>query len=112
MSVLAIYVKHFGKTEGGERDDHCRASFVVRRMSRSYPPILESSPRRALRRRASGRRKLWRPLFVTSIEDSVMKSRLLGALICVGTVSLPAALAAREAGRKPVADVLVRGGSW
>jgi len=32
-----------------------------------------------------------------------MKSRLLGALICVGTVSLPAALAAREAAQKPVA---------
>lgn len=30
-----------------------------------------------------------------------MKSRLLGALICVGTVTLPGALAAREAGQKP-----------
>ncbi|WP_296611835.1 glycoside hydrolase family 3 protein [Sphingomonas sp.] len=39
-----------------------------------------------------------------------MKSRLLGALICVGTVSLPAALAAREAGRKPVAAEANRAG--
>ncbi|WP_066804391.1 beta-glucosidase [Sphingomonas asaccharolytica] len=32
-----------------------------------------------------------------------MKSRLFGALICIGTVSLPAALAAREAAQKPAA---------
>lgn len=39
-----------------------------------------------------------------------MKSRVLGALICVGTVSLPAALAAREAGQKPVAAETNRSG--
>lgn len=32
-----------------------------------------------------------------------MKSRLFGALVCIGTVSLPAALAAREAEQKPLA---------
>ncbi|WP_066586853.1 beta-glucosidase [Sphingomonas pruni] len=39
-----------------------------------------------------------------------MKSRLLGALICVGTVTLPAALAAREAGQKPDAAATNRAG--
>jgi len=48
--------------------------------------------------------------FVTSIEESAMKSRLLGALICVGTVTLPAALAAREAGQKPDAAATNRAG--
>ncbi|WP_245649248.1 hypothetical protein, partial [Sphingomonas mali] len=52
MSVLAIYVKHFGKTEQGERDDHRSASPDVRRACLPHAPILESSPRRALRRRA------------------------------------------------------------
>jgi beta-glucosidase len=39
-----------------------------------------------------------------------MKSRLLGALICVGTVTLPAALAARETGQKPDAAATNRAG--
>ena len=39
-----------------------------------------------------------------------MKFRLLGALICVGTVSLPAALAARGAGQKPDAAATNRAG--
>lgn len=39
-----------------------------------------------------------------------MKSRVLGALICVGTVSLPAALAAREPGQKPVVAKTNRSG--
>ena len=39
-----------------------------------------------------------------------MKSRLLGALICIGTVSLPAALAAREAEQKPTAGETSRAG--
>jgi len=39
-----------------------------------------------------------------------MKSRLLGALICVGTVGLPAALAAREAGQKSDAAPTNRAG--
>jgi beta-glucosidase len=39
-----------------------------------------------------------------------MKSRLLGALICIGTVSLPAALAAREAEQKPSAGETSRVG--
>jgi beta-glucosidase len=38
--------------------------------------------------------------FVTWIEESAMKSRLFGALICIGSVSLPAALAARDAEQK------------
>lgn len=39
-----------------------------------------------------------------------MKSRLLGALICIGTVTLPAALAAREAGQRPDAAATNRAG--
>ena len=39
-----------------------------------------------------------------------MKSRLFGALICVGTVGLPAALAAREAGQKSDAAPTNRAG--
>jgi beta-glucosidase len=38
--------------------------------------------------------------FVTWIEESAMKSRLFGALICIGSVSLPAALAARDTEQK------------
>jgi beta-glucosidase len=45
-----------------------------------------------------------------SIEESVMKPRLLGALICIGTVGLPAALAAREAGQKPTTGGASRAG--
>lgn len=42
-----------------------------------------------------------------------MKSRLFGALICIGSVSLPAALAARDAGQKPSAGATNRaGGPW
>jgi beta-glucosidase len=48
--------------------------------------------------------------FVISIEESAMKSRLLGALICIGTVSLPAALAARDAEHKPSAGATNRAG--
>ncbi len=39
-----------------------------------------------------------------------MKSRLFGALICIGSVSLPAALAARDAGQKPSAGATNRAG--
>src|ERR1700754_4499642 len=39
-----------------------------------------------------------------------MNLRLLGAWICIGTVSLPAALAAREAERKPTAGETDRAG--
>jgi beta-glucosidase len=48
--------------------------------------------------------------FGTSIEESAMKSRLFGALICIGSVSLPAALAARDAGQKPSAGATNRAG--
>jgi beta-glucosidase len=48
--------------------------------------------------------------FGTSIEESAMKSRLFGALICIGSVSLPAALAARDAGQKPSAGATNRTG--
>ena len=42
-----------------------------------------------------------------------MKSRLFGALICIGTVGLPAALAAREAEQKPIAPETDRAGeAW
>lgn len=42
-----------------------------------------------------------------------MKSRLFGALICIGCVSLPAALAARDAGQKPSAGATNRiGEPW
>lgn len=42
-----------------------------------------------------------------------MKSRLFGALICIGTIGLPAALAAREAEQKPIAPATNRAGeAW
>jgi beta-glucosidase len=48
--------------------------------------------------------------FVISIEEAAMKSRLFGALICIGSVSLPAVLVARETEQKPVAGKTNRAG--
>jgi beta-glucosidase len=51
--------------------------------------------------------------FGTSIEESAMKSRLFGALICIGSASLPAALAARDTGQTPSAGATNRAGeTW